>query len=179
MIHSTFPFLLIDAHLHFQICSIGCFRLQNECHPHYHAADIILTGGCSFINQQIWNEIIIALAILGKCFKIEMLSVGKWSMYTHISGWNTFHFGQFRSLIVAGWRRWRSWCSGRRWCRSGWRCTRASAPLAWQRILCSTIFARKAAVRKIVRNHCHVSFYCSLYLFCPGNTTPCLFSSRT
>ena len=84
--HSKIPFHSINAHLQCQDCSIGCCFLQNGCQLHHHAADSVLTSGCSFISQQICIDIFITFAIFGICIKIEKLSTGKKSMYIHISG---------------------------------------------------------------------------------------------
>jgi len=126
MIHSKIPFHVIDAHLHCPVRSTGCICLQNRCQLHYHAADGVLTSGCSFISQQIWIKIFIALAIFSICIKIENLSIGKRSMYIHIPRWHAFDFGYMSSLIVTVWHRWRSGPVWRRfWC---W----MSEPLCWR-----------------------------------------------
>jgi len=147
MIHSTIPFHSITAHLHCQVRSIGSRCLQNGCQLHYHTADSVLTSGCSCICQQIWIKIFIALAILGRCIKIEIFSARKRSVYIHISGWHTIEFRGINCLSITGWHRWRSgqmWhCV---WCRLSellwWRCTHALAPPAYLGILCCDILAR-------------------------------------
>jgi len=122
-----------------------------------------LTSGCSFISQQIWNKIFIMLTI-GICIKIEKLSLGKGSMYRHISGWQTFDFGTCSPLIITRWQRCRS---GWMWCRVWSRCPCDFAHPACLWILRCAIWARKAAIRLIFLNNCQVSFYHSLYLFMP------------
>jgi len=162
----------MNASLHFQVRSIGGSHLPNRCSQHYHAADNVVTSGCSFISQQIRNKIFIMLAILSMCIKIEKLSVGKRSMYIHISGWHIIHLATLSSLIVTGWHRWRS---RRRWhpfsCWMSalvrWRCMRSFATAVCQRILWCAIVGRKAAVHSIFKNHSQVSFYCSLHLSVP------------
>ena len=103
-IHTKLPLLLINALLHFQVCSIRCSYPQNGCQPHHHPPGSVQTSGCSFGSQQIWNTILITIAILGTCIMIAKLSAGKWCMYIPISGWHTFVSAQFSSLIVTGWR---------------------------------------------------------------------------
>jgi len=163
MIHTKIPFVLINARLHYQVRSIRCFCLQHGCQPEYHAAHSVLTSGCFMIRQQIWNEILIALAILGKCTMIEQLSVGMRSMYRRISGWHTGDYESFSSLIVTGRCRWHRWRWGWRLCWFGRRCIDAFAPPVCLRILCCDILAMKPAVRKIFKNHSRVSFYRSLH----------------
>jgi len=90
----------INAYLHFQVRSICCCHLQNPCQPHYHSADSVVTSGCSFISQQIRNEILVVFAVLCKCIMIDKLSVGKRSMCIYISGGHTFCLRHFNSLIV-------------------------------------------------------------------------------
>jgi len=156
--------LSINTCHHCQLRPIGFSHMQNRCQLHQHAADSALTRGCSFISQEIWNKIFIALAILRKCIMIEQLEVGMWSPYIHISGWHTIHFGYFSSLIVTGWRWWHRWHDGRRECRFGWRCTCAFAPHSCPWILCWATVSRNAAVREMIMNHSRVSFYRSLHL---------------
>ena len=76
----------INAHHECQVRSIGCCCLQNGCQLHCHAADSVLTSGCSFISQQIWIKLIVMLVILGEHIKIEKSSNGKRSMYINIAG---------------------------------------------------------------------------------------------
>ena len=114
------------------------------------------------ISQQIWNKISIALAILGTCIMIEKFSVGKWSMYIHLSGWHTFDFSASTSLAVS---RWHGWCSGPRWHCFLWRCTHAFVPPASLRMYFCAVLARKAAIHSIFTNHCWVSFYRCLHDF--------------
>jgi len=161
--------MLIHSRLHFQVCSTGCSHLQNGCQPHYHAADCVLTSGCSFISEPIGNEILIALTILGKYIMIEQLSAGKWTMYIHISGWHASVCEHCSSLIVTGCCGWRKRRSRRRWCWLGWRCTGDFAPPTSLRILCSAILARKEAVCKSFKNHSRMSFYRSLQCFMRWN----------
>ena len=128
------------------------------------------------MSQQIWNKICIAHVILGIRIKIEKLSAGKHSIYTHISGWHTFCFGALSSLTAIRWRR---WGSRPRWHWSWWRCTRAFAPPGSLWIHCCAILARKTAVRLIFPNYCQVSFLRSLHLDMLGkhNTPLLLFSN--
>ena len=106
--YSRIQFLSINAHIHCQIRSMGRTRLRNGCQLHFHTAHKVQTCGCPFISQQIGNEIVIPLAILGICIKIEKLSVGKRTMYIDLSGWHTFDFGTWSSIIATRWGRWRS-----------------------------------------------------------------------
>jgi len=135
-------------------------------------ADSVLTSGCSFISQQIWIQIFIALAILGTCIMIEKLSPGNQSVDRHISRWHTFNFGYVSCLVLTGWYRWRSgqmW--PRFWCRLfaslWWRCTRAFAPPRCLGILCCAVLAREAAVRLIFSNRSQVYFHRSLHIIMP------------
>jgi len=171
-------FLLIHAPVHFHVCSMCCFCLQNGCQPHYHLADRVLTSGCLFISQQLWNEILIMLAILGKCIIIETLRVGRWSVNICISRWHSFDFKHWSARIVTGWRRRHRSYSGRRWCWLGWRCTPAIAPPACQGILHCTISAWKAAISQVFMNNSRVSFNRSLHLLMVWkNNTPLLLFS--
>jgi len=128
---------------------------------------------CSrYCTQQIWNNIFIALAILGKCIMIEKLSVWMWRMHIHTPGWLTSDFITFVPLSVPWWGRWRSrrsWPSGQRCGPLWWRCGGSFAPPASLRIRCCTILAWKAAGRMIFINHCLVSFHRSLHLVVPRN----------
>jgi len=120
-----------------------------------------------YCTQQIWNKILITLAILGICIMIEKWSVGKRRMYIHTQGWHTFYFTTFMSVTVTLWCTWRSgWRrpSGWRCRRFWWRCGSSFAPPACVRILCCAILAWKAAVCLIFINHWWVSFYRSLHL---------------
>jgi len=166
----------MNAHHHCQVRSIGCSCLQHGCQLHHHAADSVLTSGCSFISQQIWNTIFIVLAILGICIKNEKMSIGKRSMYIHISRWHTFDLGTLSCIIVTGRHRWRS---GQMWRRVWRRCNCFSMPPLCLRIVCCAILAQKAAVSLIFANHCQVSFHCSLTFRCLGNSTLGFFSART
>jgi len=169
---SKLSFHSINAHLHCQVRSIGCYRLQMGCQLHYHAADSVLTSGCFSISHRIWIKIFIMLAILGICIKIQKLSTGKRSMFIHISGWHICDFGWMSCLIVTGWN---GWCFGWMWCRfwcrlseSLWgRCTHAFASPTCVGILRYAILGRKAAVRLIFPNHSLVSFHPSLHMFMP------------
>jgi len=147
---------------------MGYSHLQNGCQLHHHTADSVLTSGCSFIGQQIWNEIFIALAILGICIKIEKWSIGKRSMYIHISRWHTFDFRILSWLISP---RWHTWHSGWRSCRSWRRCTHSFTPTLCLQILLCAILARKAAVIWFSQT---IDGYLSITAFtflCPGNST--------
>jgi len=120
-----------------------------------------------YYTQQIWNKILIALAILGICIMIEKWSVGTQRMYIHTQGWHTFYFITFLSVTVTWWRRWSSWWrrpSWRRCRRFWWRCGGSFTPPACLQILCCAILAWKAAIWLIFINHCRVSFYRSLHL---------------
>jgi len=160
-------FLSINAPRHFQLRSKGCSHLQNAWQPHYHAAQSVLTSRCSLIGQQIWDKILIALVILGICFKIQILNIGKWSMYTHISGWHIFHFGTIGSLNVTGWLLWGRSCSGWRWRWFRRRCPNPFVPPRCLQTLRCAIVARQSAIRQIVMNHSQVSSQCSLHHYMP------------
>ena len=144
--------------------TLWCSVVQNGCLLHDHAANRVLTSGCSVISQQIWNEIVIVIAIIGVCIKIEKLRVGKRIMNIHISGWHTFNVGTLSYLIVTSWH---TWHSGRGERRFSWRCSHSFAPLACLWILCSAIVSWKAAVHFIFTNDCKGSFYRSLHLSMP------------
>jgi len=125
--------------------------------------------------QQIWNKIIITLAILGICIMIQKLCVGMPRMYINTPGWHTFNFITYSSVCVTWWCRWRS---GRR-CRWVWqRCTGFFALPACLWIFCSAIWPWKTTVHMIFINHCRVSFYFSLHLLIPRklNSSLLLFS---
>jgi len=76
---------MIHVCFHWQLHSIGRRHLQNGRQLYSHAADSVLTSGCSFIIPQIWNEIIIVLGIVGICIMIEKFSARRRSMFTFIS----------------------------------------------------------------------------------------------
>ena len=124
-----------------------------------------------------WNEIFIALVMLGICHKIDKLRVGKRSMYIHISGWHTFGFGTFSSLTVVMWRRWCSGGGGGTGSGGGasiclglnWVCRFFVVPL-WQEMQPSIRFSRI-----IARCHSITAFS----WLCPGNTAPHILWSRT
>jgi len=158
------PWLSITAHDECQVCSIGCACLQNWCQLHQHAAEGVLTWGCTFISWWIWNKILIVLAILGICTKIGKLIIGKKRMYIYISGWHTFDSESSISNIIA--RRCR-WHSSQRWRRFWTRCTGSLAPPEYLPILSGAILARKAHISLIFTNHCRVSFHCSLHCLIP------------
>ena len=172
----------INAHHECQVCSIGCCCLQNGCQLHYHAADSVLTSGCSFISQQIWIKLFVMLVILGKHIKIEKSSNGKRSMYIHISGWHTFDFGSVTCLIVTWWNCWRlGWMWHWFWCQLSeslwWRCTCAFASPSCLGILCCAIMTREAAVYMIFPKHSRVSSHRSfpIYTVWKHNSTLLLF----
>jgi len=114
--------------------------------------------------------------IHGICIKLEKLRDGKRSMYPDISVWHTVNLGTLSCLTDTRWCRWQS---GQRWRWFWWRFTSfiASPECAW--VPCSAIFARKAAIRLILTNHCRQSFYCSIRLSIPRNSTASVFPSRT
>jgi len=176
MIISKIPCLSVNAGHQLQDRSIRCSCLQNECQPHYHTTDSVLT----FISQHIWIKIGIVLGIL---IIIEKSRARKIFMRIHISGHQIGNFSRLSSGSDTGWG---GWHAGRRWSRlwspiseSGWwRCTCSWASPVCLRILCGAIWARKAAGRLVLTNHCRVSLYCSLHLFMPRklNTPVLLFS---
>jgi len=129
---------------------------------HCHAAESVLTSGWSVISQPIWNISFIVLPILGMCIKIQNLSIGKWSVYIHISRWRTFYFGALTFLTII---RWRWWCSRQRWSQLWWRCTSFFALPLGLRIPCCGILVRMVAIDLIFTNHCQVTFHCCFYLF--------------
>jgi hypothetical protein len=100
-----------------------------------------------------------------------------------ISGHQIDNFRWLSSGGITSWGGWRarqrwSWlwslhsASGRRRCT----CSFASPPCL--RILCSAIFARKAAGLLVMTKQCRVSLYCSLHLFMPRKLkTPLLLFS--
>ena len=112
----------------------------NGCSLYYHAADSVLTSGCSFISPQIWNDIFIVLAILSTCIMIEQLGAGKKSRFIYISSRQMCDLGTLSAMIVTGWGRWhlfwyRLFVSDLR------RCTCSFAPPACPWILCCAILA--------------------------------------
>jgi len=174
IIHLQIPILSINACLYLQVCSIGCCSLQNGWQLHYHTVDRVLTSGCSFISQQIWNKIFITLEILGIYIKIEALMVGQRSIYIHISRWHTIYLESVTSQIDIAWRQCRSWQRGHRiwsWLSALiWlRYTCFFAPPIHLQILHCGILARKAAVYLIFTNHSLMSIYCCLHISVPGN----------
>jgi len=103
-------------------------------------------------------------------------------MYIHTPAWHTFYYITFISVSVTLYPRRRSgrrWLSRRKCLQFSWRCTDSFASPACLRILCCAILAWKTAIHVIFINHCWGSFYRSLHFPCPGNSTPCFFSSRT
>jgi len=98
------------------------------------------------------------------CIMIEKLSVGKCSMYIHLSGWCKFYFRALTCLTPTTWRR---WCSGRMgrwlWC---W-CACGFAPAVCLPILDGAILASMAPIRRIFTNQCQVTFFWSLDLATP------------
>jgi len=162
----------MNAHLRCQFRSIGCCRLPNGCQLHCHAADSVLTSGCSFISQQIWITIFMELAIHGISIKIATLSTRKRSMDIHIPGWHTIGFRDRSCLIFNGWHR---WCCGWMWHRF-WgrvsetlqgRCTCALVPPAWLAIVCYAIVPTEEAVRLISSERFQVSVHRSIHIFMP------------
>jgi len=150
---------------------------------YFHAADSILTSGCSVISSQIWNKIFIVLAIPRRCILIPQLISRKQSRYIYISGSQNRDEGTLGSMIVTRWHRW----------RFGWRChlfwrwlfapdlswsTRSFVAPACPWILRWVILARKAVVSQIVIKHCQVSLYRSFRFSMPRkfNTLLLLFS---
>jgi len=123
--------------------SIRCFCLQNECYPHYHTTDSVLT----IISQHIWIKIRIVLGIL---IIFEKFRTGKSCMRICISGRQIDDFRRLSSGSVTGWG---GWYAGQRWSRlwsphsasGGGRCTRSFVSPACLRILGGAILARKAA----------------------------------
>jgi len=89
----------------------------------------------------------------------------------HISGWHTFNFSTWGTLINTRWHRWRS---GQRWHQFWCMCTHVFLAAACLRILCYTILGKKAALRLILLNHCRVCFYHSLHIFMPRKLNPAL-----
>jgi len=152
--HSKTPFLCINARLDFQVSGIGCSRLQNGWQLHYHIAVRILTSGCCFISQHIWNTMIITLAILGIYINIAKLRVRIKNMYKHISRWHTFNLPNLSSLHVTWWHR---WCAGQRWRRFWLRHTCCIAAAACLQICYYANLGRKAATHLIYANHCRTS----------------------
>ena len=131
---------MIQVHFHLQFHPIGSCRLQNGCSLYYHAADSVLTSGCSFISPQIWNDIFIVLAILSTCIMIEQLGAGKKSRFIYISSRQMCDLGTLSAMIVTGWGRWRFFwywlfVSDLR------RCTCSFAPPACPWIFCCAILA--------------------------------------
>jgi len=111
-----------------------------------------------------WNLILLALVMHGKCLTIERLSVGKCSMHIEISGWHSDDFGLFNSVIDTYWCRCAWWRSRREWCQFWWWCIFVFTPLICLWILCSTILGRIVTANQIFKNHSWVSFYRSLHL---------------
>jgi len=117
--------------------------------------------------QQIWNQKLIVLAILGIWITIAKLTIGMQRMYIHTRGWHTFYFITFMSVTGTWWGRWSSgWRqpSERRCRRFCWRCGSSFTPWACPRILYCAILAWQADVWLIFINHCRLSFYHSLQL---------------
>jgi len=168
IIISKIPCYSVTARHQLQDRSIRCFCLQNECLPHYHATDTVLT----FISQLIWIKIGIVLGIL---IIFERFRTGKSCMRIHISGRKIVDFRRLSSGSVTGWGRWGMWRAGRMLSRlwsphsasGGWRCTCFLESQACLQILCGAILALKAAGRLVLTKHCRLSLYRSRHLVMP------------
>ena len=161
-------------------CLNRLLRFSRGCQLHYHTADSVLTGGCSFIRQQIWIKIWIMLAILCNCIDITKFSSGKSCMWIGIS---SQQIDDFETLSTGSVTCWGWWCSGQSW-RQQWsrlwsrlwsqlsasvgpRCTCSPATLACVWMFCGAILPRKASGRVVSTKHSRVSFYRSLHHFTP------------
>ena len=116
------------------------------------------------MSHQRWIKVLIVLAILGICIKIDNLSTGKRGKYIYLSQWHTLDFGYLSCLIVTGWSRWCFWL---KWCQFWsrltdslwWRYTDAVASPVSVKIVCGAIVAREVAIRLNIRNHSRASFH--------------------
>jgi len=119
-----------------------------------------------------WSKVFIVLTILRICIKIEKLNIGMRSMYTHISGCNTFNFAIMSSLIATGRRRRLPGQSCHHiWLRmsesASWMCTSTFLPPPFLCILCSAILAMKSAMWLTFTNYSRMSVQCSFHISMP------------
>jgi hypothetical protein len=161
-----------NACLHMLIYQTEHCHVQNHYQRHFNRADRVLTGGCSIGSQYIWNEMLIALVILGICIKIGLSTAGKWSPFLPISELHAMASGCVSSHTVTGRHKGHSkqmchgLCSPQSksvWC--WW--IRALAPPGCLQILCSALLAMTAAISLILPKLSQVCYHGSCHTSLP------------